>query len=114
MPKAMSLSARMAPMSGPSSAMLMPSMTSASLTNGRARRASTRARSSCRSLNPLALPDLGDTFMVRRYQAFSGDPTPEVSLAMTRTGGDAAGMKQVFVSREPLAGDVAPIILADG
>ncbi|WP_323715708.1 hypothetical protein [Paracoccus aminovorans] len=66
------------------------------------------------TLNPLALPDLGDTFMVRRYSAFPGDPTPEVSLAMTRTGGDAMGFKQVFLSREPLAGDVAPAILADG
>lgn len=32
---------------------------------------------------------------------------------MTRTGGDAIGFKQVFLSRNPLAGDVAPAILPD-
>lgn len=97
--------------------MLMPSMTSASTTNGRGLRVySGDFKLSILpdpvSLNPLALPDLGDTFMVRRYSAFPGDPTPEVSVAMTRTGGDATGFKQVFLSREPLAGDVVPAILS--
>ena len=65
------------------------------------------------TLNPLVLPDLGDTFMVRRYSAFPGDPTPEVAVALSRTGGDAMGFRQAYVAREPLASDVAPIILAD-
>lgn len=60
---------------------------------------------------PFVLPDLGDTFMLRRYPKFAGDPTPEISLAVSRTGGTSTGIQQQFLAREPSLSDVSPEIL---
>lgn len=62
---------------------------------------------------PFVLPDLGETFIVRRFPKMGGDPTPELTLAVQRIGGASAGIQQQYLAREPELADVwSPILNA--
>lgn len=57
------------------------------------------------------LPYLSDSFMIHRSASFPGDPVPEVSLALVRTGTDAMGFVQTFACVEPDPSDVPDTML---